>query len=528
MTQNYDVIVIGGGPGGSMASTLLAKSGHKVLLIERENFPRYHIGESLLSGTADLLKKIGVLDKIEKAGYIKKHGVTWIWGKERKPWTVYFKDALAVPYDYGYQVERGPFDKMLLDNAKENGVYVLEGHEVVDLIWKEQQLIGVSYKSRTNGTIKKAEAPWTIDASGQSGFITKRASKQIWDGKLKNMAIWSYWENVYKPEGIDEGNTFLPTFSDGWWWFIPLRDDITSIGAVIDRENYPQVQKKGLKEYYLQAVEKTPELAERLKNAEIVDEIRVTKDWSYMYDQFHGKGFVSIGDAACFIDPLLSTGVHLAMLSGYLATASLNTILEGNLFNNEEEKILEFYQKEYSREYTRLKDQIYFLYGGHKSPDSIFWHARKTIDLPTAQPKQAFVTLIAGAYEHRSWYRRFLNQLDVPVHLANLANGIFDGRKIGYDEISQNKLLIKSSNWEFQESYALDGLNLKKTNVLFSTKTGRSLPVNEYMNEILKLVDRGLNFSQIVNKISEGDIKKENAVKSVLNEGITHGVLVPQ
>lgn len=523
MVENYDVIVIGGGPGGSVASTLLARERKKVLLLERESFPRYHIGESLLSGTADLLKKVNVLDKVEKAGYIKKLGVTWIWGKSRDPWTVYFKDALAIPYDYGYQVERGPFDKMLLDNARENGVNVLERHQVTDLKWEDGRLTGVTYQSLDSGVQKSVEAPWTVDASGQSGFITKQMAQQQWDEKLRNMAIWSYWKHARRPDGVDSGNTLLPTFDEGWWWFIPLRDNITSIGAVIDRQNYPLVQKQGLKEYYLSAIKKTPELSGRLATAEMVDDIRVTKDWSYIYDKFYGKGFIAVGDAACFIDPLLSTGVHLAMLSGYLASITINTLLEdSNVL--EEEKVLSFYQQEYSREYRRLKDQIYFLYGGHRSQDSYFWHARKTLDIPSATPKEAFITLIAGAYEHRSWYRRFLNQLEVSEHLKKLAEGIFSGSSAGFN-LPLDTHLTKNPRWKMKQSFAIAGSKFKATNIL-SSDDGRSFPLTENINQILNYVDGKRNFNELLDRVSGDNEKLRNAMRSTLNEAVTHGILI--
>ena len=521
MPNSYDAIVIGGGPGGSTISTLLAGAGRKVLVLERESFPRYHIGESLLSGTADLLKKIGVLDKMEQAQFVKKHGVSWIWGVNRKLWTVYFKDALATPYDFGYQVERGPFDKMLLDNAREHGVEALERHQVLNLKWDDGRVSGVEYESAASGVRTTVEAPWVIDASGQSNFLTRQVANKRWDEKLTNMALWSYWENAYRPEGIDRGNTFLPTFSDGWWWFIPLRDEITSIGCVLDRENYMEAKKESLKDYYLNAIARTPELAERLKSAKMVDEMRVLKDWSYTYDHFFGRGFIAVGDAACFIDPLLSTGVHLAMLSAYLGAASINTLLDEP---SNEESILPFYQEQYSREFNRLKDQIYFLYGGHSSPESYFWHARKTMDMPGASPKQAFVSLIAGAYEHRSWYRRFITNLDVPDSLRKLAEGIFTGEAAGSQLIPTEVPLAKNPAWKEKASFAIDGLRLRPSSIL-AADDGTNLPLTPDLSTLLAHIDGRKSSSELLDEIAENEQRKDT-LHSVLNEAITHGAVV--
>jgi len=521
MPKSYDVIVIGGGPGGSTISTMLAMAGRKVLLIEREHFPRYHIGESLLAGTADLMNKMGVLDKVERASFVKKLGVTWLWGAQLEPWTVYFKDALATPYDHGYQVERGPFDQMLLENAREHGVEALEGHSVTNVIWSGDRVAGVEYRSSGTGIRQTAEAPWTVDASGQTNFITNQVAKKTWDEKLRNMAIWCYWKNATRLEGIDAGNIFLPAFSDGWWWFIPLRNEITSIGAVLDRDNYLAARNQGLKDYYLDAIQRTPALAERLGGAEMVDEMRVTKDWSYTYDSFAGKGFVAIGDAACFIDPLLSTGVHLAMLSGFLGAVSVNTLLQED--SPDEKSILSFYQEQYRLEYQRLKDQVYFLYGGHRSTDSYFWHARKTMDMPSATPKEAFISLIAGAFEHRAWFRTFLSNLDVNDSLRAMAEAFFQGG--GPAQAAATSPLVKNPRWHQVNSYAIDGLRLRPAEIL-TPGNGQSLPLTDQLKQILSQVDGRKTGQEIVRAIGASDERGMQSMGAALREAVMHGAIV--
>lgn len=520
--NTYDVIVVGGGPGGSSVSTMLAQAGRKVLLLERERFPRYHIGESLLSGSTELLKKLDVVEKMESAKYVKKFGVTWIWGAGRTPWTVYFKDALATPYDFGYQVDRASFDKMLLDNAREHAVTVMEESSVTSLCRDNGRVVGVEYSS-PSGSKQRASSRWVVDASGQTNFITKQVAQKLWDEKLKNMALWSYWKGAVRPEGIDSGNTFLPTFKDGWWWFIPLRDEITSVGVVLDKRNYAAAKERGLDDYYLEAIDSTRELKERLSPAKMVDDLRVTMDWSYSYDSFHGPGYAAVGDAACFIDPLLSTGVHLAMLSGYLCAAAINTVLMGN--SKDETSIMDFYQEQYSREFRRMKEQIYFLYGGHRSPDSYFWHARRAIDIPGAQPKAAFASLIAGAFEHRSWYRQFLTNLAVPESLGKLGEAIFKGEAVGAVLLPYDVPLALNPQWQKTESYAVDGLEFRRAQVLANGK-GRTLPLTETLAAALSNIDGCKTLQEIVESLPENDDKQRASIKAAVNEAVTYGVLV--
>jgi len=523
--MDYDVIVLGGGPGGSTVGTLLADYGKKVLLIEKSTFPRYHIGESLLSGTADLMKKIGVFERVERDGYIKKWGVEWLWGKEQKSWTVYFKDALAMPNDYGYQVERDVFDHMLLNNAIKHGVTVLQPRIVVDVVQDDRgRICGVKYRKEGEETITEASARFVVDATGQGGLVTRKLNKIEWDPKLRNMAIWGYWQGAERPDGLDAGNTFLPTFEEGWWWFIPLRNDRTSIGAVIDRENFDKVKQVGYEKFYLQALEKTGALARRLKNAKRVEEIRVQRDWSYRYDKFYGNGFIAVGDAACFIDPLFSTGVHLAMLAGYLSAVTINTIIDkGTEYS--EDSLLKFYQRQYEAEYYRLRDQVYFLYGGHSSDkESYFWNARRQFDVPGLDPKKAFISLIAGAFEHRSWYSRYLNQLGIPKHLRVLFEGRFTGDYNHEDVIRHDRPLTVNNSWSLMDDYAVDGKYLRPSKII-SLNDGVSLPYDETYKAIIDAADGDRVFAEVVDRVTAEVRMPAERVRSCLEKALTYGVV---
>jgi len=519
--QEYDVIVIGGGPGGSMVSSLLADEGKRVLILEAAKFPRYHIGESLLLGTVDLLDKIGVREELEAGGYIKKYGVEWVWGEQREPWKVDFRDAVSVAYDYTYQVERGRFDKMLLDNARKHGVDVREQHRVTNFSIDDNGRSTVHYRHADTGETGTATARWLVDASGQGGLVTKRLHTQEWDPYLKNMAVWSYWKGVKRHEGEDAGNIFLPTFDDGWWWCIPLRDDVTSIGAVVDRESFNALKSKEVRQYYLDSIAKTPELASRMADAEIVDDMHVQRDWSYIYDRFAGDGYIAIGDAACFIDPLFSTGVHLAMLSGFLAAKVVNTILDKPELDAA--RMLQFYEDAYRKEFGRLRDQVYFLYAGNKgSKDSYFWHARNHFGVPSIEPEKAFVSLIAGAFAHRAWYNHYAKHLDVPTDLKKSVEGMFNGTGIDLDTP-----LSASACGSVVNDFAIDGSYLREARSLVHAN-GASIAYAPAVMAAVEHADGKRTGREIIEIITDRGLVSEDRARSIVHEVISYGFVEPK
>ncbi|OLR94848.1 NAD(P)/FAD-dependent oxidoreductase [Actinokineospora bangkokensis] len=519
----YDVVVIGGGPGGSMTGTLLTDYGKRVLILEAERFPRYHIGESLLSGTAELMKRIGVLDRIEGDGYVKKHGVEWVWGENREPWTVYFKDALAMPYDYGYQVERGEFDKLLLDNAREHGADVREEHRVTGFELGTGGAPSTVSFTDADGGAHTVRTRWIVDSSGQGGLVTKQLHEQNWDPYLKNLAVWTYWTGAERPPGLDAGNTFLPTFDDGWWWFIPLREDRTSVGMVVDSRVLHENREGGMQAYYEACLAKTPELAARLAGATQADKIHVARDWSYQYDRFSGDGYIAVGDAACFIDPLFSTGVHLAMLSGFLAAVTVNTVLDRPEVPQAE--ALGFYEAAYRKEFARLRAQVYFLYGGHgSSKDSYFWHARSQFDVAEIDPEKAFISLIAGAFQHRSWYSRYLRELDVPGELRSTIEQIFDGKSTGVG-VDPQAPLTTATELSYVDDLAIDGAHLRPGRSVV-TPAGPTLAVTEHLGRLLELADGHRSSVDLVGALAAAGQERDSA-QSLVHEAVSYGLLVP-
>src|SRR5438309_959095 len=235
MTENCDVLIIGGGPAGSAAATVLAGHGHKVLLLEREKFPRYHIGESLLPFTFQPLQRLGLIEKMRKSAFIKKYSVQFVSpsGKASQPFyffTRYDRDTVAQTW----QVLRSEFDVMLLDNAREKGASVKEETTVKELMKEGGRVVGVRAQDK-GGKITEYRAPITLDCSGREAFSAVRHNWRVGDPELHKVAVWTYYKGAKRDEGIDAGTTtvaFVP--EKGWFWYIPLHDDIVSVGVVAE------------------------------------------------------------------------------------------------------------------------------------------------------------------------------------------------------------------------------------------------------------------------------------------------------
>jgi flavin-dependent dehydrogenase len=231
--MNPDVVVIGGGPAGTTVSTLLAQQGLKVELFEREKFPRFHIGESLIPETYWVLKRLNMLPKMQQSHFVKKYSVQFVnsRGKESAPF--YFWDNKPHECSQTWQVVRSEFDQMLLNNAREHGVSVHEGTRVHDVLFEGDSAVGVTVRGG-DGAFREVHAKVVVDASGQNGLISNRLRLRVWDPVLNKGAIWTYWEGAYRDEGKDEGATIVLQTPNkkGWFWYIPQHDNIVSVGVV--------------------------------------------------------------------------------------------------------------------------------------------------------------------------------------------------------------------------------------------------------------------------------------------------------
>lgn len=398
-TESFDVVVIGGGPGGSTVSTLTARQGSRVLLLERETFPRYQIGESLLPSTVHgIATLLGVEEQLHAAGFTRKHGGTFRWGSNPRPWTFSFavSPMLEGPTSYAYQVERMRFDKILLDNARDHGVEVRESCTVVDVLDDGERVRGVRYVDGA-GQEHTVEAEWVVDASGNKSRTHRHVGgERRYSEFFRNLALFGYFEGGKRLPAPNSGNILSAAFEDGWFWYIPLTPELTSVGAVVHRDAAAKVQ--GDPEAALRKlIDACPLISEYLSDAKRVTEgpygeLRVRKDYSYCNTKFWRPGMVLIGDAACFVDPVFSSGVHLATYSGLLAARSINSCRAGTV---DEKEAFEEFERRYRREYGVFYEFLVSFYGMQAGEESYFWAAKKVTNCPRTE-FEAFVELVGG------------------------------------------------------------------------------------------------------------------------------------
>jgi flavin-dependent dehydrogenase len=323
-SSEYDVVVIGGGPGGSTVSTLIAQRGHTVAVFEREKFPRFHIGESLIPETYWVLKRLDMLPKLQASHFVKKYSVQFVNAVGRESAPFYFWDNKPHECSQTWQVERGEFDQMLLENAREHGVSAFEGVHVLEVLFDGDRAVGVRIKD-TDGARREIRAKVVVDASGQAAMLQNRFKLRLWDPVLNKGAIWTYWEGAYRDTGRDEGATMVLQTADkhGWFWYIPLHDDIVSVGVVAPFDYLFKNRKGSHEQTYTEEVEACPAVKRRVKDATRKTGYFVTRDYSYRSKQVSGDGWVLVGDAFGFLDPLYSSGVLLALKSGELAADAI-------------------------------------------------------------------------------------------------------------------------------------------------------------------------------------------------------------
>lgn len=401
------VLVIGGGPGGSTAAALLARSGFDVELIERERFPRYHIGESLASSCRVFLQQSGALEKVDARGYPIKRGALLRWGTE-EDWTIDWSRLFGTNVS-SWQVEREDFDQVLLDHAAESGVQVREGCSVRRVLFDDDDRPYAAEWGPTDDRAAKeiAHFDYLVDASGRAGVLANQTFKTRRPHEIfRNVAIWGYWQGGKTLPNTPEGGIDVISHPEGWYWVIPLRNDRFSVGFVTHKTHFKE-RRAGYdsdQRLLLDVIDESDTIKQLLAEGTFDSEVHIEPDYSYVADSFCGPGYFIVGDAACFLDPLLSTGVHLALYSGTLAAASIGAAARGEVTDVEAQS---FYESRYRNAYARLLVLVSGVYEQYKGKQSYFWLAQRLVrdedeQAAVQEPSEAaFVEIVAGLTDVR-------------------------------------------------------------------------------------------------------------------------------
>ena len=397
---DFDFAVAGGGPAGSSTATSLGQRGHSVVLFERETFPRFHIGESLLSTANDAFAALGVTKQIESASFPAKWGARLFTHDGQSGRYVDFTDVREVTRPQTYQVCRQEFDRILLERAREVGVHVREACNVTGCEFTPDAAI-LDVASRVDGATSRLHVRALVDATGRGGLLARKFNLRTEEPRLANIAIFSHYTNVPRLEGPRPDDIRLIARSDaGWFWLIPISKELTSVGVVLPKALYHRLANGSPDETLNRTIADTPIVAELMREARREWPVRVEKDFSYSASTYAGDRWILAGDAGSFLDPVFSTGVSIAMESGIEAAAELHRALMRNdfsasgfaAFSRRQRKRFETYRRFVTGFYTPQFRDIFF---SPEPPPLIF---------------RSVVTMLAGKWNASLW-TRLLNQL---------------------------------------------------------------------------------------------------------------------
>lgn len=425
---HYDVVIVGGGPAGSTVAALVKKYSPRlrILLLEKETFPRHHVGESLLAGASPVLSDMGVYDRINRYGFIEKSGATYVWGHDRQPWGFDFdrlvkpllEQGLALPevYTKGWQVRRAEYDHQLLLHAREMDVEVHEEARVTRVVRDgddkpASRVIGVEF--RDDRGFHAVECTWLMDCTGQDALLGHDLRNRIYSEKMNNYALYGYWTDYQWHEAYmgqpKFTRIFLATSQNGWFWCIPASDTILSIGLVTNRQTLRQ-HKRSPQDIYLSEIQTCPEIAAILNGARLTkltpDQNRMlyaVQDWSYESREIVGNGWAMAGDAAGFVDPILSSGVMIAHELGQKAAYAINSSFAA-ASDAEIQRYWSFYQDTYRTYLRAYRQMAEFWYGNNFLMEGWWWEAQRTINRDhnlRLTDGEAFMRLASG-YAHRA------------------------------------------------------------------------------------------------------------------------------
>lgn len=324
--QECDVLVIGGGPAGTTIAPLLVEKGYRVVLLERARHPRFHVGESLLPANMPLFERLGIAAEIKAIG-MEKWGAEFVSMQHGMAQSFQFSEAWDKSQPYAYQVKRAEFDEILIRNAEKKGVEVHENCKAKAIDFLPDQCGAVIRATHDDGREQVWKARFVVDASGRDTFLANRFQIKHRNPKHNSSAIYGHFSGAIRHQGQAAGNISIFWFEHGWFWFIPMQGDVTSIGMVTWPYYMKTKGQRSIEQFLHDGIALCPPLAERLKTATRVNEVEATGNFSYVSERNHGANYLLLGDAYAFIDPVFSSGVLLAMNSGVIGAEAIHTCL---------------------------------------------------------------------------------------------------------------------------------------------------------------------------------------------------------
>jgi flavin-dependent dehydrogenase len=411
-----DVLVIGGGPSGSTIAALLAERGHDVMLLEKSRHPRFHIGESLLPMNMPLFERLGVADEIKRIGMVKR-GAEFISPWHGDPVMINFNEAWDNTCSLSYQVRRSDFDLILFRNAAKKGARTFEEHKVTEVEFHGNAGVTATVADAGKQT-SRIQAKFLVDASGRDTFLSEHFGIKQRNKKHNSAAMFGHFTGATRLQGEVEGNISLFWFDHGWFWFIPLTDGTTSVGATC-WPYYMKMRKTDVTQFFMDTIAQAPALAERLKDAKLVSPVSATGNFSYGSERSSGKNYIMLGDAFAFIDPVFSSGVFLAMSSAFAGADAVDACLKNP---RRAAHALKKFDRTIMHGPKAFSWFIYRITTPAMRNLFMYDQARNTPNMPAMKMRRALISVLIGDVFGKNTYRYWLFMFKLTYYVISIAN----------------------------------------------------------------------------------------------------------